>query len=92
MKICFVFEGYPTNDDPFEPFVREIVFQLSMLGVQCSVIAPQSVMRGLKMHKFRPLKWTEKDEKGNIISANYSKIIGPRGFAGCANFMELVLI
>lgn len=68
MKICFVFEGYPTNDDPFEPFVREIVLQLSMLGVQCSVIAPQSVMRGLKMHKFRPLKWTEKDEKGNIIS------------------------
>ena len=30
------------------------------------------------------------DEKGNIISANYSKIIGPGGFAGCANFMELV--
>ena len=30
------------------------------------------------------------DEKDNIISANYSKIIGPGGFAGCANFMELV--
>ena len=29
------------------------------------------------------------DEKGNIISANYSKIIGPGACAGCVNFMEL---
>jgi len=30
------------------------------------------------------------DEKGNIISANYSKILGPAGFAGLVNFKESV--
>ena len=30
------------------------------------------------------------DEKGNIISANYSKILGPAGFAGLINFKESV--
>lgn len=67
MKICFVFEGYPTKKDPFEPFVREIVLQLSNLGISCSVIAPQSITRGIKVRNIRPKHWTEKDEKGNII-------------------------
>ena len=30
------------------------------------------------------------DEKGNIISANYSKILGPAGLAGLVNFKESV--
>ena len=30
------------------------------------------------------------DEQGNIISANYSKILGPAGFAGLINFEESV--
>jgi hypothetical protein len=30
------------------------------------------------------------DEQGNIISANYSKILGPAGFAGLINLEESV--
>lgn len=60
MHLCFVFEGYPTKEDPFMPFVRELVAQLVLQGIKCSVIAPQSITRAY-VHKLPIRKQYWKD-------------------------------
>lgn len=68
MHICFVVEGYPTPEDPFEPFVKNTIAEMARQGVRCTVIAPQSVTRAL-MHKFpiRPTKWTDKVDETHSV-------------------------
>ena len=60
MHICFVVEGYPTKDDPFMTFIRELVASMVLKGTKCSVIAPQSLTRAYK-HKLpvRPKYWKD---------------------------------
>lgn len=50
MHICFIVEGYPTAEDPFMPFIKNTVAEMARQGVQCSVIAPQSITRALIHH------------------------------------------
>ena len=65
MRLCFVVEGYPTQEDPFMPFVRELAVEMVRQGVECSVIAPQSITRALR-HKLplRPGHWEDKIGNG----------------------------
>lgn len=50
MHIVFVLRGYPTAEDPYQPFSRELISQIAKTGVKCSVVAPQSVTRAIKHH------------------------------------------
>lgn len=61
MHICFVAEGYPTEKDPFMPFIRELAAQLVRQGEKISVIAPQSVPRAVR-HRLplRPKHWLDR--------------------------------
>lgn len=60
MHLCFFAEGYPTDEDPFMPFVREYVAEFARQGVRCSVIAPQSLTRALAhRRRLRPRQWTD---------------------------------
>lgn len=67
MHICFVVEGYPTNEDPFMPFIRNTVSEIAKQGIKCSVIAPQSISRAIAHHlPIRKTKWI--DHVNNNIS------------------------
>lgn len=68
MNICFVVEGYPTPEDPFEPFVKNTIAEMARQGVRCTVIAPQSVTRAL-IHKvpIRPEIWTDKIDETHSV-------------------------
>lgn len=61
MHLCFIVEGYPTQDDPFMPFIRELIIEEAKKGVKCTVIAPQSITRAIK-HKLpiRDKRWTDR--------------------------------
>ncbi len=68
MHICFVVEGYPVPKNPTMTFVRELVAQLAKKGVQCSVIAPQSLTNMIR-HRM-PLRkryWVDELESGERI-------------------------
>lgn len=68
MHVCFVVEGYPVPRDPFMPFIRNTVAEMARQGVQCTVIAPQSVTRAV-MHKvpLRPRHWQDVVEPGGAV-------------------------
>ena len=76
MHLCFVFEGYPTKEDPFMPFVRELVVQLTLQGMECSVIAPQSITRAYK-HKLpiRPTYWKDYIDNTHSIEVYQPKYV-----------------
>ncbi|MEF3309007.1 glycosyltransferase family 4 protein [Paenibacillus sp. GYB004] len=71
--ICFVAEGYPTDDDPRFTFVRQLICSIADLGVQCSVIVPQSITNTLKRSKGkRPYHWTDShNSRINIFQPKY---------------------
>lgn len=68
MHVCFIVEGYPVPQDPFMPFIRNTVVEMARQGVQCTVIAPQSVTRAV-MHKvpIRPQHWQDEVEPGGAV-------------------------
>lgn len=68
MHICFIVEGYPVPQDPFMPFVRNTVAELARQGVQCTVIAPQSLTRAL-VHRVpvRPAHWQDTVAPGVVV-------------------------
>ena len=61
MHICFFVEGYPYKGDPFMPFTRELISEISKMGVKCSVVVPQSITRAIA-HKLpvRPKHWVDR--------------------------------
>ena len=60
MDICFIVEGYPTDDDPFMPFVRDLIINFSSMGHHCTVIAPQSITRAISHHvRIRKRHWID---------------------------------
>ena len=46
-RICIVAEDYPDTDQPNYPFVQELAYSLSNEGMECSVIAPQSLTKAV---------------------------------------------
>ncbi|MGX8699598.1 MAG: hypothetical protein ACSW8F_06670, partial [bacterium] len=68
MNIVFVLRGYPTPEDPYQPFSRTLIASLARLGAACTVIAPQSVTRAL-VHRVpvRPVRWLDPVEGGAAI-------------------------
>lgn len=68
-KICFITSGYPTKDDPSYAFIRPVVEGLADNGVECTVIAPQSVTGSIfRGRKSRPNMWKDISKAGNQIT------------------------
>lgn len=64
--ICIIALGYPTDANPIYSFVDQLVCALADLGVKCSVIAPQSITKGLFRRVLQnPTVWS-KTTKNNI--------------------------
>ena len=68
-SICIITNGYPTQDDPGYAFIRPVVCGFADSGIDCTVIAPQSISSALvKNKKRRPIKWIDITRKGNSIT------------------------
>ena len=66
-KICVISPGYPDDKMPWFPFVDQLICAISDFKVECTVIAPQSVTKGLKDHRYRrPVYWEKKHNGNNI--------------------------
>lgn len=66
--ICIISEGYPTEKRPFFTFVDQLVCEFADQGVQCTVVAPQSlthcIVRGESVNPTYRKRLTQ---KGNTI-------------------------
>lgn len=68
-SILIVVSGYPTEKDPDYAFIQPIVHCFADSGLNCTVIAPQSMTKILLRQKTkRAYKWIDKTKKGNTIT------------------------
>jgi hypothetical protein len=75
-RICVITNGYPTKDDPTYAFIRPVVEGFADHGVECTVIAPQSVTGSvLKGKKSRPEMWMDTTKGGNQIKIFQPKFL-----------------
>lgn len=76
MHICFIVEGYPYSGDPFMTFIRELVIELADNGVKCTVVAPQSISRSIRLGlPIRPKHWVDHSNNGVLINVYQPKYI-----------------
>ena len=66
-SICVIAQGYPTEKQPWFPFVDQLLCAISEQNVECTVIAPQSVLKGIKNKNFRRPQYWEREYNGKII-------------------------
>lgn len=73
--ICFIVEGYPTNDEPKFTFVRQLICTIADNGIKCSVIVPQSVshsyFRKTNKRLFHWVDTTKNNSKIDIYQPKY---------------------
>ena len=68
-KFCIITNGYPTKEDPSYAFIRPVVEGLTDNGMECTVIAPQSVTGSLfRGRKSRPDVWVDISKGGKRIT------------------------
>lgn len=68
MHICFIANSFPRGKEAIYTFVKGYVDAIADMGVQCSVIAPQSVTRVLAGRaKMRPKRWHYLTAGGNRV-------------------------
>ena len=75
-SICFIADGYPSEQRVVNAFVETLVNQITDLGVECVVIAPQSVSRFLKKNiKPLPYKRQRFTNLGNAVTVYSPKYL-----------------
>ncbi|MED3652390.1 glycosyltransferase family 4 protein [Heyndrickxia sporothermodurans] len=72
-KICLIADAFPTETNPKNPFIEQLVIAFMNQGVQCTVLNPVSITNSL-IHKteLSPKEWTKSTEAGII------KVYSPR--------------
>lgn len=67
-SITIVSPGYPTNDDPYYPFVQQLAESFARDGIRVTVIAPQSITHSIIHHvNIHPIKRIEFLQGGGKI-------------------------
>ncbi len=66
--MVIIANGYPTKDDPEYAFIQPLVHMFANHGIECCVIAPQSISR-IVFHrkKKRPYRWYDYTDKSKRI-------------------------
>ena len=68
MRVCFISNGYPFESEPEYTFVKNLIDEISNQGIECIVIAPQSISKKLlRGKKTRPRLWTYKTNYGKEV-------------------------
>ena len=91
MKICIIASNYPTGNNHVHIFLKNVVTEFVDRGIECNVIAPQSIIALLfkrkKSRKFISERKTNKGNKYMVFSPIY--FVFPKiKFAGF-NFSDL---
>jgi len=74
-SICIVSSRYPTSITPSEHvFVKQLVWELADLGINCTVISPLSVNQNPNFYKV-PVVSEEKTNKGSIVNLRFPRYI-----------------
>ena len=75
-KICFIADGYPSEYRVVNAFVETLVNAMTDLGMSCTVIAPQSLSKALKLHtKILPSKRIRYTTSGQPVTVYTPKYI-----------------
>lgn len=75
-SICFVLSGYPTEKNPINIFVKQLIYEIADMGIRCTIISPYSITHQL-VHNTEitsPII-DEYTEKGNKITIYFPKYI-----------------
>lgn len=76
MHICFVASSFPRGKEAVYTFVKGYVDAIADMGIQCSVIAPQSVTKVLVGHaRMRPKRWHYFTAEGNKVDVYQPRYI-----------------
>lgn len=73
-KICVITDGYSSEKRVANAFVETLVNEFEDQGVECCVIAPQSVskyLKGVKPEKTERYRYTSKGRKVKVYSPRY---------------------
>lgn len=72
-SICIVADAYPTEKEPNNPFIEQLVLAFTRLGIKCTVLNPVSITNAI-MHKKKlsPKKRKVSTENGEV------EVISPR--------------
>ncbi len=92
-SICFIASGYPSETYVVNAFVETLVNAITDLGVQCTVIAPQSVSNAMiRKHKLLPYKRERKTPNGNTVTVYTPKYLSASNVKlGALNTSEINL-
>lgn len=66
-NICVISQGYPTDKQPWFPFIDQLLCAFSKMGVNCTCISPQSITKCLIHPEYRRPKYWERDFEGHKI-------------------------
>ena len=76
MHICFIASSFPRGKEAIYTFVKGYVDAIADMGIQCSVIAPQSVTKVLMGRaKMRPRQWHYFTTGGNRVDVYQPRYI-----------------
>lgn len=76
MHICVVTEGYPFASRAYFTFVKQLCVAMADLGVQVSVIAPQSITKSIfRKIPIAPRYRQEKTNRGNSVEIYSPRIV-----------------
>ena len=73
-KICVIVNAYPSEQRVANAFVETLVNEMENQGVECCVIAPQSVskyLKGVKPEKTERYRYTSKGKRVKVYSPRY---------------------
>lgn len=66
-RICVITDAYPTEADPKNPFIDQLVVAFTELGIECTVLNPVSITKKIvRKSVLRPKRW-KKQTSSSVI-------------------------
>ncbi|PFK38340.1 hypothetical protein COI93_14390 [Bacillus cereus] len=93
-RICIIADAYPTETDPKNPFIDQLVVAFTELGIECTVLNPVSMTKRIvRKSVLRPKRWSKKTSSSliEIYSPRYLTFSSKKfGFIN-TNIVNLIL-
>ncbi|MEC0344793.1 glycosyltransferase family 4 protein [Peribacillus frigoritolerans] len=93
-RICIIADAYPTETDPKNPFIEQLVIAFTELGIECIVLNPVSLTKKIiRKSVLRPKRWSKKTKSSviEIYSPRYLTFSSKKFWFINTNFLNLIL-